>query len=42
LREGDPTISAGRIQAASALVLADQAAAPIQKKLHRGGAEGTE
>ena len=42
LREGDPTIPAGRIQAASALVLADQAAAPIQKKLHRGGAEGTE
>ena len=42
LREGDPTIPAGRIQAANALVLADQAAAPIQKKLHRGGAEGTE
>ena len=42
LREGDPTIPAGRIQAASALVLADQAAAPIEKKLHRGGAEGTE
>jgi len=42
LREGDVTIPAGRIQAANALVLADQAAAPIQKKLHRGGAEGTE
>jgi len=42
LREGDPTIPAGRIQAASALVLADQAAAPIQKKLHCGGVEGTE
>ena len=39
---GDVSIPAGRIQAASALVLADQAAAPIQKKLHRGGAEGTE
>ena len=35
LREGDPTMPAGRIQAANALVLADQAAAPIQKKLHR-------
>src|SRR5436309_5235558 len=42
LREGDPTIPAGRIQAASALVLADQTAAPIEKKLHRGGAESTE
>ncbi len=42
LREGDVTIPAGRIQAANALVLADQAAAPIEKKLHRGGAEGTE
>src|SRR5438094_4964720 len=42
LHEGDVTIPAGRIQAANALVLADQAAAPIQKKLHRGGAEGTE
>jgi len=39
---GDVSIPAGRIQAANALVLADQAAAPIQKKLHRGGAEGTE
>src|SRR5437870_363219 len=42
LHEGDVSIPAGRIQAANALVLADQAAAPIQKKLHRGGAEGTE
>ena len=39
---GDVSIPAGRIQRDSALVLADEAAAPIQKKLHRGGAEGTE
>ena len=38
----DVSIPAGRIQRDSALVLADEAAAPIQKKLHRGGAEGTE
>ena len=42
LHEGDVSIPAGRIQRDSALVLADEAAAPIQKKLHRGGAEGTE
>src|SRR5947199_5313482 len=42
LKAADPTIPGGRIQAANALVLADQAAAPIEKKLHRGGAEGTE
>src|SRR5436309_4445586 len=42
LHEGDVSIPAGRIQGDQALVLADRAAAPIQKKLHRGGAEGTE
>jgi 6-phosphogluconolactonase len=42
LREGDTSIPSGRIQRDQALVLADRAAAPIQKKLHRGGAEGTE
>ena len=42
LHEGDVSIPAGRIQRDQALVLADRAAAPIQKKLHRGGAEGTE
>src|SRR5207249_9882092 len=42
LREGDVTMPAGRIQRAVALVLADQAAAGVRKKLHRGGAEGTE
>jgi 6-phosphogluconolactonase len=38
LREGDVSIPAGRIQRGNALVLADQAAAPTEKKLHRGGA----
>src|SRR5881296_801962 len=38
LHEGDVSIPAGRIQGDQALVLADRAAAPIQKKLHRGGA----
>jgi 6-phosphogluconolactonase len=42
LREGDTSIPGGRIQRDQAMVLADQAAAPIQKKLHHGGAEGTE
>src|SRR5439155_18238620 len=42
LRDGDRSIPAGRIRQDQALVLADSAAAPIQKKLHRGGAEGTE
>jgi 6-phosphogluconolactonase len=39
---GDVSIPAGRIRRDQALVLADRAAAPIQKKLHLGGAEGTE
>jgi 6-phosphogluconolactonase len=42
LREGDMSIPGGRIQRDQAMVLADQAAAPIEKKLHHGGAEGTE
>jgi 6-phosphogluconolactonase len=43
LREGDVSIPAGRIQRDQALVLADRAAAAtIQKKPHRGGAEGAE
>ena len=42
LREGDVSIPAGRIQREQALVLADRAAAAMQKKPHRGGAEGAE
>jgi 6-phosphogluconolactonase len=42
LREGDMSIPGGRIQRDQAMVLADQAAAPIEKKLHHGGGEGTE
>ena len=42
LRAGDTSIPAGRIQQDQAVVLADQAAAAIQKKPHRGGAEGAE
>jgi 6-phosphogluconolactonase len=43
LRKGDPSIPAGRIQPDQAIVLADQAAAAgIQTKPHRGGAEGAE
>jgi 6-phosphogluconolactonase len=42
LREGDVSIPAGRIQRDQALILADRAAAAIQKKPHRGGAEVAE
>ena len=42
LRDGDASVPAGRIQRDRALVLADQAAAAIQKKPHRGGAEVAE
>jgi 6-phosphogluconolactonase len=42
LRDGDVSIPAGRIQRDRALVLADQAAAAIEKKPHRGDAEGAE
>jgi 6-phosphogluconolactonase len=42
LSEGDPTIPAGRIQRENALLLADEAAAATEKKLHSGGAASTE
>src|ERR1700756_1877034 len=42
LRDGDVSIPAGRIQRDQALLLADQAAAAIEKKPHRGDAEGAQ